>query len=153
MYGINSDTTEGTRSSLRRNWKYWVPETSFLSFSVQERAGEINRRISTTASDWMQYSHLVNMTEEGAVIIYHLSEGHLPWRGRGEDSGQAKVPCILSVLTPTSKEHLQGATRTPARLLQGRETCTLCRIRQSGHAKGLVPCSWPSTPAAKKDIC
>lgn len=111
MYGINSDTTEGTRSSVRRHWKYRVPEIAFLSFSVQERAGEINRGISNTASDWMQYSHLVTMREEGTVIVYHLSEAHLPWHGEGEDHGQTKVPCILSVLTPTSQKHLQGSCR------------------------------------------
>lgn len=33
-------------------------------------------------------------------------------------------------------------TQTPARPLQGKELCALGRIRQPGHAKGLVPCSW-----------
>lgn len=91
---------------------------SFLSFSVQERAGEMRRRISTTASEWMHYSLLVNVTEEGAVIIYHHSEEHLPWHAVGEDNGQAKYLAYFQFLPlrhmntcKVQHKHLQGPCR------------------------------------------
>lgn len=40
-------------------------------------------------------------------------------------------------------------TQTPANYAGQGNVCVLCRIRHSGHAKGLVPCSWPSLRTAK----